>query len=177
MLLEERQWWVRKSFSQKSISWLAHYSPTSYLPTFPGKQRWLHFSSGSSALINRIDLWVRVYACSVASVMSDSVWPYGLQLTRLLHPWDSPGKNTGGGCHALLRGREPTPKPETVLYPETFPYRAIPWRFKDLPKGRGSAPLSSQLGHLVNGSWHCCLQLAPLILPIHCPHTLPEPTT
>ena len=21
---------------------------------------------------------------------------------RLVHPWDSPGKNTGGGCHALL---------------------------------------------------------------------------
>ena len=23
---------------------------------------------------------------------------------RLLHPWDSPGKNTGVGCHALLQG-------------------------------------------------------------------------
>ena len=31
--------------------------------------------------------------------MSDSVWPHGLQPTRLLHPWDSPGKNTGVGCH------------------------------------------------------------------------------
>ena len=29
--------------------------------------------------------------------------PYGLQLTRLLCPWDSPGKNTGVGCHALLQ--------------------------------------------------------------------------
>ena len=24
--------------------------------------------------------------------------------TRLLCPWDSPGKNTGVGCHALLQG-------------------------------------------------------------------------
>ena len=34
--------------------------------------------------------------------------PNGLQLTRLLHPWDSPGKNTGVGCHALLQGIFPT---------------------------------------------------------------------
>ena len=27
----------------------------------------------------------------------------GLQTTRLLHPWDSPGKSTGVGCHCLLR--------------------------------------------------------------------------
>ena len=27
-----------------------------------------------------------------------------LQPTRLLHPWDSPGKNTGFGCHFLLQG-------------------------------------------------------------------------
>ena len=35
----------------------------------------------------------------LASVVSDSVRPHGLQPTRLLHPWDSPGKNTGVGCH------------------------------------------------------------------------------
>ena len=34
--------------------------------------------------------------------MSDSVRPHGLQPTRLLRPWDSPGKNTGVGCHFLL---------------------------------------------------------------------------
>ena len=35
--------------------------------------------------------------------MSDSVQPHGLQPTRLLHPWDSPGNNTGVGCHFLLQ--------------------------------------------------------------------------
>ena len=35
--------------------------------------------------------------------MSDSVQPHGLQPTRLPHPWDSPGKNTGVGCHFLLQ--------------------------------------------------------------------------
>ena len=29
---------------------------------------------------------------------------HGLQPARLLYPWDSPGKNTGVGCHALLQG-------------------------------------------------------------------------
>ena len=41
--------------------------------------------------------------CQVASVVSDSVRPHGLQPTRLLRPWDSPGKNTGVGCHFLLQ--------------------------------------------------------------------------
>jgi len=36
------------------------------------------------------------------SVMSDSLRPHGLQPTRLLHPWDFPGKSTGVGCHCLL---------------------------------------------------------------------------
>ena len=35
--------------------------------------------------------------------MSDSVRPRGLQPTRLLCPWDSPGKDTGVGCHFLLQ--------------------------------------------------------------------------
>ena len=35
--------------------------------------------------------------------MSDSVRPHGLQPTRLLHPWNSPGKNPGVGCHFLLQ--------------------------------------------------------------------------
>ena len=41
--------------------------------------------------------------CSVASVVSDSVRPHRWQPTRLPHPWDSPGKNTGVGCHFLLQ--------------------------------------------------------------------------
>ena len=36
--------------------------------------------------------------------MSDSVQPYGLKPAWVLCPWDSPGKNTGVGCHDLLQG-------------------------------------------------------------------------
>ena len=35
--------------------------------------------------------------------MSDSVRPHRRQPIRLCHPWDSPGKNTGVGCHFLLQ--------------------------------------------------------------------------
>ena len=35
--------------------------------------------------------------------MSDSVQPYRRQPTRLPCPWDSPGNNTGVGCHFLLQ--------------------------------------------------------------------------
>ena len=35
--------------------------------------------------------------------MSDSVRPHRRQPARLSHPWDSPGKNTGVGCHILLQ--------------------------------------------------------------------------
>ena len=42
--------------------------------------------------------------------MSDSSRPHGLQPTRLLHPWDFPGKSAGVGCHCLLHKESWTPK-------------------------------------------------------------------
>ena len=41
--------------------------------------------------------------CWVASVVFNSVQPHRRQPTRLHRPWDSPGKNTGVGCHFLLQ--------------------------------------------------------------------------
>ena len=37
------------------------------------------------------------------SVMSDPQWPHGLKPTRLLRPWDFPGRSSGVGCHCLLQ--------------------------------------------------------------------------
>ena len=42
------------------------------------------------------------------SIVSDSLQPRGLWPTRLLHPWDSPGKRAGVACHFLLQGIFPT---------------------------------------------------------------------
>ena len=41
-------------------------------------------------------------AAAKSSVVSDSVRSHRWQPTRLPRPWDSPGKNTGVGCHFLL---------------------------------------------------------------------------
>ena len=37
------------------------------------------------------------------SVVYDPQWPHGLQPSRVLHPWNFPGKSTGVGCHFLLQ--------------------------------------------------------------------------
>ena len=55
--------------------------------------------------------------------MSDSVRPQRWQPTRLPHPWDSPGQNTGVGCHFLLQCMKVKSESEvaqscpTLLYP------------------------------------------------------------
>ena len=47
--------------------------------------------------------WTCCCCRQIASVVSDPVRPHRWQPTRLHHPWDSPGKNTGVGCHCLLQ--------------------------------------------------------------------------
>ena len=68
---------------------------------FPGN---LHL--GSARLAGPVEAVVRCASCccrQVASVVSNSVRPHRRQPTRLPCPWDSPGKNTGVGCHFLLQ--------------------------------------------------------------------------
>ena len=55
---------------------------------------------------------VIVRGISVTLAMS-SLPPHGLEPIRLLCPWDSPGRNTGLGCHAFLQGIFPDPGTET----------------------------------------------------------------
>ena len=56
---------------------------------------------GGGSLFLGLSCAVCVY--SLTSAMSDSLRPYGLWPARLLCPWDSPGKNTRVGYHALLQ--------------------------------------------------------------------------
>ena len=53
--------------------------------------------------------------CFSHSVMSDSLWPHGLQPARLLCPQNSPGRNTGVSCCALLQGIFPDPGVEPAF--------------------------------------------------------------
>ena len=46
---------------------------------------------------------VQVPDSVTCSVVSNSLQPNVLWATKLLDPWDSPGKNTGVGCHFLLQ--------------------------------------------------------------------------
>ena len=50
--------------------------------------------------------WVTIFFSNAwkwsRSVVSDPQRPHGLQPSRLLRPWDFPGKSTGVGCHCLL---------------------------------------------------------------------------
>ena len=46
----------------------------------------------------------KYYVCVSHSVMSDSLWPHGLEPSKLLCPWDPPGKNTGVGFSSRARG-------------------------------------------------------------------------
>ena len=54
------------------------------------------------------------------SVMSDSLQPHGLQPTRLLCPWDFPGKNTGVGYHFLLDAETETVSLESPALASMF---------------------------------------------------------
>ena len=58
-----------------------------------------------------------------AAAMSDSVRPHRRQPTRLRHPWDSPGKNTGVGCHFLLQCMEVKSESEVAVMSDS----ATPW--------------------------------------------------
>ena len=69
---------------------------------------------------NNIENWI----CWVASVVSNSVWPHRRQPTRLPHPWDSPGKNTGVGCHFLLQCIKVKSESEVA---QSCPTLATPW--------------------------------------------------
>ena len=75
-------------------------------PTQALNPRFLHllpWQVGSSPLVPPGKPVIDYCCCSIASVVSGSVRPHRRQSTRLLRPWDSPGKNTGVGCHFLLQ--------------------------------------------------------------------------
>ena len=66
-------------------------------------------SKSHQALDSILKVFLMVIAAAAAAAakslqfVSDSVRPQRRQPTRLPRPWDSPGKNTGVGCHCLLQ--------------------------------------------------------------------------
>ena len=70
----------------------AHQAPPSL--GFSRQEHWSGVPFPSPMHENEKRKWSR-------SVVSDSSRPHGLQPTRLLRPWEFPGKSTGVGCHCL----------------------------------------------------------------------------
>ena len=62
--------------------------------------------------------------------MSNSVQPHRRQPMRLSRPWDSPGKNTGVGCHFLLQCMKVKSESEvaSVVSDSVRPHRGQPMR-------------------------------------------------
>ena len=89
-----------------------------------------HHQEGSKGVLNIISVGRKVensHLCSSGlvqavhscSAVSDSLQLHGLYLTRLLCPWNVPGKNTGVGHHFLFQGIFPTQG--SNLCPFAFP--------------------------------------------------------
>ena len=70
-------------------------------------------------------------------LMSDSLWPYGLQPTRFLCPWSFPEKNIGMGCHFLLQG---------IFLTQGSNLHLLHWQTDSLPLGHLGSP-GLQYGH------------------------------
>ena len=88
--------------------------------------------------------------------MSDSVQPHRWQPTRLCRPWDSPGKNTGVGCHILLQCMKLKSESEVAQSCPTLsdpmdcslPRLLCPWDFSGKSTGVGCHRLLQQISRL-----------------------------
>ena len=100
--------------------------------------------------------------------MSDSVRPHRWKPTRLPRPWDSPGKNTGVGCHFLLQCVKVKSESEVAQsYPAlsdpmdcSLPGSAVSWDFPGKSTGVGCHCLLQNNGFLHD----CYSKVQPLLL-------------
>ena len=100
---------ARIKIARRNINNLRYADDTTFMAESPWgredsdttERRHFHFSLSSLSFIKRL------FSCSWLSAMLLShfsrVRPHRRQPTRLPRPWDSPGKNTGVGCHFLLQ--------------------------------------------------------------------------
>ena len=100
-----------------SVPWMdgQHLGSFSHFPGLGPRSFWIQLTGN-----------IVIYVC-VCSVMSDSLQPHRLQPSRLLCPWDFPGRNTGVGYHFLLQGLFPTPRSNPCLL------CLLPWKVDSLP--------------------------------------------
>ena len=101
---ESTRGWQKENCTGVQEAWLPVAGSSITGCVFPGTSLSLagphlpHPYTGHWIKLNRLQ---SVRAKSLQSCLT--LWPYGLQPARILCPWDSPGKNTEVGCHALLQ--------------------------------------------------------------------------
>ena len=88
---------------------------------------------------------------SSCQVVSDSLWPRGLQPIWLRCPWDFPGKNTGVGCHFLLQGSPPNSL--------TSPALAGGFFITEPPRMCRPPPLEVSFYNIICFIWHICVYM------------------
>ena len=84
------------------------------------------------------DWWLSLFLLlsrHVCSVLSESLWPHGLQPARLLCPWNYPHKNIGVDCHFLLHRFFPTQGSNLQLM------QLLHWQAESLPLRHLGSPL------------------------------------
>ena len=105
-----REWWYTTVLTLSSLNLYCFISITKHsfvFWNFIASKVWSVYVHTVITLLNNtfvcecVHRWVCV---CVHSVMSNSLWPHGLQPARLLCPWNFSGKNIGAGCHFLLQG-------------------------------------------------------------------------
>ena len=109
---------------------------------------WVHCSACSTVVVPYVSVRMneaqssRVFSfqssLSVAlvlscSAVSDSLWPHGLWPTRLLCPWDFPGKNIGMGSHFLFQG---------IFLTQGLNLCLLHWQMDYLPLNHQGSPTS-----------------------------------
>ena len=106
--------------------------------SWPRDWTWVSYIAGRSFTLQILHFTLKWR--SITSVMSNSVQPHRRQPTRLPHPWDSPGKNTGVGCHFLLQCMKVKSESEvaqscpTLIDPMDC---SLPWDFPGKSTGVG----------------------------------------
>ena len=152
----------KKTSSTKSFQFLFCFSftDTSQECSYLIHQDFFVFLLCSSAL--------HCCCCSVTSVVSDSVRPHRWQHTRLRRPWDSPGKNTGVGCHFLLQCMKVKVKSlsrvQLSVTPWTAAYQALPSIGVSRQEYWSGVPLPSPCFSPAYGK--CFGIVIPVILPL-----------
>ena len=93
------------------------------------------------------------------------MWPHRQQPTRLPHPWDSPGNNTGVRCHFLLQcvKVKSLSRVRLLATPWTAAYQPPPSIGFSRQEYWSGVPLPSSC--LDEGSVNCCLQDKSCSLP------------